>query len=163
MSAAPHPLPPRPEVMGTYRPDWLEKPSADDMSAFYPAHAERHHISGRVIMVCQVKTDGRLSACRIESETPKGEHFGAAALGLAPKFRMIPPDDLRPDPGQVTVPLIFKIPEARTMIRPDDNDAQLLARGGLAVATIATVLLVTIVWVLGRYHITATRGRSASP
>lgn len=161
MSASPHPLPPRPAVMDPYRPDWLEKPSADDMSEFYPAHAARHDISGKVKMTCQVKADGRLSGCRIDSETPKGEFFGEAALRLAPKFRMIPPDDLRANPGEVTVPLVFQVTEPRMTFRSDGSDARLLMQGGLIVSIVATALLAFIVLALGRYHVSATKKGSA--
>lgn len=152
MSATHQPLPPRPPVMGAYRPDWLERPSGDDMAAFYPARAARREISGKVTMVCQVKADGRLANCRITHETPTGEQFGQAALRLASKFRMIPPDDLRPNPGEVTIPLVFQIPEGSSVGWPTGQEAKFLVHGGAAVAIVTTVLLAAIIWILGRYH-----------
>ena len=138
--------------MGIYRPDWLEKPSGDDMAAFYPPRAARRDISGKVTMVCQVKGDGRLSECRIASETPAGEQFGQAALRLAPKFRMIPPDDLRANAGEVTIPLVFQTPEGSTVGWATGQEAKFLVQGGATVAIVSTVLLVAIIRILGRYH-----------
>ena len=143
--------------MGPYKPDWLEKPSGDDMAAFYPARAPRREISGKVTMVCQVKTDGRLSDCRIASETPMGEQFGQAALRLAPKFRMIPPDDLRDNPGEVTIPIVFQIPERSLTPAGGPKDARLLMQGGVVLASVAALLVVTLVWVLARYNTRATK------
>lgn len=143
--------PPRPAVMGPYRPDWMEKPSADDLSDFYPAHAARHAISGKATIVCKVRPDGLLSDCVVEQESPPGEHFGEAALKLSKKFRMIPPDDPTAAPATVTVPLVFQLPETRVMIRPGE-DALLILQGAVAIAAIAGFLLVTMIWVLARYN-----------
>jgi hypothetical protein len=65
---------------------------------------------------------------------------------------MIPPDDLRPNPGEVTIPLVFQIPEGSAVGWPTGQEAKLLAYGGAAVAIVSTVLLVAIIWILGRYH-----------
>lgn len=149
--------------MGAYKPDWLEIPSGDDMAAFYPARAARREISGKVTMVCKVKADGRLSDCRIAAETPKGEAFGQAALRLAPKFRMIPPDDLRSNAGEVTIPIVFQVPEGRsTTLAP--SDAKLLIFGGAGMAAVAALLLVVMIWSLGRYHKSAAqRAQNRNP
>jgi TonB family protein len=105
-------VPERPAVMGKYRPDWLEKPSGDDMEWAYPAHAQRHDIEGRAVIVCQVAHDGRLADCRVVSETPMGEDFGVAAIALSQKFRMLPPPDGDAKPAEVTIPILFKMPES---------------------------------------------------
>ncbi|AZS19474.1 TonB family protein [Caulobacter sp. FWC26] len=167
MSATHQSLPPRPAVMGAYKPDWLEIPSGDDMAAFYPARAARREISGKVTMVCTVKADGRLSDCRIAAEAPKGEGFGQAALRLAPKFRMIPPDDLRSSAGEVTIPLVFQVPEGRSSTKLAPGDAKLLIFGGGGVAAVSAWLLVVMIWGLGRFHKSAAqqaeRRRPSSP
>lgn len=152
MTVAP---PPRPAVMGPYRPDWMEKPSVDDLEAFYPPHAARHNISGKVTITCKVMADGRLDACVVKEETPPGEHFGEAALKISPKFRMIPPDDPTAAPAEVTVPLVFQVPEPHVMIRPDTETQQMLTGVGAGVAVVATILLIVMIWVLGRYNIRA--------
>ena len=178
MSTPAQPPPPRPAVMGPYKPDWMEKPSADDLSDYYPDHAARNDIPGKATIICKVMPEGRLSDCKVASERPAGEHFGEAALKLAPKFRMIPPDDPSAAPATVTVPLIFEVP------KPEDRFFSLL-NGGVRVgfvserappepppltanqvrhavgpmiglASAAAILLVAMIWGLGR-----RRGRSA--
>ncbi len=163
MSAAPNPLPPRPAVMGPYRPNWIERPSADDLSRYYPDRAARQGVSGEVMMTCQVRVDGRLNDCRIQSEVPKGQHFGEAALRLSPKFRMIPPDDLKTAPGEVTVPLVFQIPKGEKRTPPTPREFRDAAQVGLGVAVVATALLVGLVVLLGRYHNRKARGSAAKP
>ena len=139
--------------MGHYRPDWLEKPSGDDMAEFYPEHAARNNISGKATITCKVSSGGLLEHCQVVEESPAGEHFGEAALKLAPKFRMIPPDDPSQPAGEVTVPLIFAIPESRVLIRPDGpEDARLMAQIGGGLAAISALLLIAMIWGLGRYH-----------
>ena len=104
-------VPERPAVMGRYKPYWTETPDSDDMSSFYPAHAQRHDINGRVTLRCQVGPDGRLNACQVRAEAPQGEGFGAAALSLAEKFRMLPPDiPAGHAPPEITIPIVFEIP-----------------------------------------------------
>lgn len=157
--------PSRPAVMGPYRPDWMEKPSIEDLAAFYPANAARRNISGKATITCKVMADGRLNACVIADETPPGEHFGEAALRLSPRFRMIPPDDPSAAPATVTVPVNFEVPTSRAMIRPDfsPREAHLLAQGGAIVATGAAILLVAMIWILGAYSNRAARRSTAKP
>jgi protein TonB len=159
------PPPPRPAVMGPYRPDWIEKPSAEDLSEYYPAHAASHQISGKATIVCKVMAEGRLNDCRVTSETPAGEQFGKAALKLSSKFRMIPPDDLTAAPATVTVPLVFEVPQTHVMIRPDDSPevAQLLIWSGTGLAGISALLLVVMIWALARYHDRAARRSAEKP
>lgn len=150
--------PPRPAVMGRYRPDWLEKPTVEDMADFYPEHAARNEIRGKATITCQVSSGGMLEQCKVVEESPPGEHFGEAALKLAPKFRMIPPDDPNTPPGEVTVPLVFEIPEYSL----DDPDvAQILTAAGLGVAGVSALLLIAMIWGLGRYHNRAAKKMKA--
>lgn len=151
------PPPPRPDVMGPYRPDWMEKPSGDDLAAFYPPRAARNNISGKATITCKVMADGRLNACVVKEESPPGEHFGEAALKIAPKFRMIPPDDPNAPPADVTVPLVFDVPHNPPLTPQDHKD---ITVGGLAIAGVATMLLVVMIWALGRYNNRAAK-RSA--
>ena len=152
-------LPPRPEVMGPYRPDWLERPTGEDMSAYYPRHAARNGIAGKVIIRCQVMADGRLQACVIKEETPPGEKFGEAALKLSRKFRMIPPSDPNALPGEVTVPMQFQVPPRGEFTQ---QDHQMLVASGLGIAGVATAILLTMIFVLGRYH-NRIAGRKRAP
>ncbi|UAL10717.1 TonB family protein [Caulobacter segnis] len=150
---------PRPAVMGPYRPDWLEKPTVEDMSRYYPDHAARHDISGRAMMACDVRADGRLDRCEIRDETPAGEGFGQAALRIAPKFRMIPPDDPNARPAKVVVPLVFKASAHRaTSLQPEtERELRILANLGVRLAVGGGLLLVFVLMVAGRYRLTAQR------
>lgn len=141
--------PPRPEVMGPYRPDWLEKPTGEDMSAYYPRHAARNEISGKVTIRCQVMADGRLQACVIKDETPPGEQFGEAALKLSRKFRMIPPSDPNALPGNVTIPMHFQVPPRPAFTA---KDHQILVASGLGLTGLALAILLAMIFALGRYH-----------
>lgn len=106
-------IPERPAVMGPYKPDWIEKPSGDDMEWAYPAHAQRHDIEGKAVIRCAVGHDGRLSDCQVISETPMGEDFGVAAVALSQKFRMLPPPEgYAGKPAEVTIPVVFQVPES---------------------------------------------------
>lgn len=109
-SEAIKPVPERPAVMGAYKPDWLERPTADDMEWAYPAHAQRQEIDGRAVINCKVGYDGLLRDCRVISEAPIGEDFGVAALALSQKFRMIPPDAGAGGLPDVTIPVMFQVP-----------------------------------------------------
>ena len=72
------------------RPTWVLKPDYRDMQRYYPGRAVRMRQGGEVRMVCSVTVEGGLTACSIDSETPADFGFGAAALKLAPLFRMQP-------------------------------------------------------------------------
>ena len=54
--ATPAPPPPRPTVISN--PDWLRKPSGDDMADAYPDRAQRMGIGGRVELSCEVTASG---------------------------------------------------------------------------------------------------------
>lgn len=91
-------------------PDWLEKPTADDMEYLYPAKARTEFVSGRATIVCEVTAVGSLVQCVAKSESPKGYGFGEAAVSLGGIFRMKPKtiDGHPVDGGVITVPIIFQ-------------------------------------------------------
>ena len=155
--------PPRPAVMGPYRPDWLEKPTGDDMAEYYPSHAARNDISGKATITCKVTSGGLLTECKVVEESPLGEQFGEAALKLAPKFRMIPPDDPNVAPGEVTVPLIFHIPEPARIDLGRLGAPQVLTSIGIGVAGVSAVLLIAMIWSLGHYHNRAAKRSTGKP
>jgi TonB family protein len=69
-------------------PDWLKKPSGEDMENFYPAASGG--AAGKAFISCIVTSRGTLDKCFVVSESPTGMGFGAAALSLAPMFMMRP-------------------------------------------------------------------------
>jgi hypothetical protein len=68
---------------------WLVRPSAEVFSLFFPPHALAQGIEGAAILDCEARLDQRLD-CDIESETPVGWGFGAAAVGVSRSFRARP-------------------------------------------------------------------------
>jgi TonB family protein len=123
-------LPQSPAAAKPYRPDWLQKPSGEDMSAFYPRRAERHDINGRATIKCQVDAGGGLVNCKVMAEAPRGEGFGAAAVSLSRKFRMTPPQGhVGPQPPEITIPIVFQIPDYNRKL-PKAKAAGSAADGG---------------------------------
>jgi TonB family protein len=89
---------------------WLERPTANDLAAVYPVHAQRAEISGSAELECQFAADGRLDPCRVFAEAPDREGFGVAALALSRRFRI----ELSAEPASVVsstiyVPIHFQI------------------------------------------------------
>jgi protein TonB len=89
---------------------WLQRPTGQDFSRFYPARALERNMEGRVQLRCVVSADGRIT-CTVISEDPSGWGFGQAALQISHSFRMAAQTaDGRPTSGgQVTVPLTFRL------------------------------------------------------
>ncbi|HEX7944084.1 MAG TPA: M56 family metallopeptidase, partial [Phenylobacterium sp.] len=67
-------------------PAWSQTPSAADMQAAYPPAAARVNYASSATLDCTVASDGGLTDCVVASERAPG--FGAAALEVAPKFRL---------------------------------------------------------------------------
>lgn len=70
------------------QPVWLEGPTREQATASYPAAALADGTGGRVVVLCLIADEGRVSGCQIESETPAGLGFGAASVHLAGHFQM---------------------------------------------------------------------------
>lgn len=86
---APKPAPPaRPDFI--LNPDWASKPDGEQLAGLYPTGAAESGISGKTVIVCTVRDDGRVENCSIKSETPSGQGFGRAALQAARYFKMRP-------------------------------------------------------------------------
>jgi TonB family protein len=98
-----------------HRPDWMKKPTGEDLAWAYPERAARLELSGKATIACDVTTQGGLIGCRVTSETPLGEGFGAAALKLSPHFQMTPSSDPK-HLSKVTIPIVFQVPEPETLM-----------------------------------------------
>lgn len=93
-------------------PFFVSQPSAGDVAAAYPRAARDTKTSGAAQLRCAVLALGRLDSCQVVAEAPAGQGFGAAALKLAPLYKLNPlTHDGKPVAGgQVTVPITFAQP-----------------------------------------------------
>jgi TonB family protein len=100
-------------------PDWLRKPTAEELAAAWPAEATKQGVTqGRVIIACSVMVDGKLSDCVVKEETPPGAGLAAAALGLAETMRMRPRmvDGHAVEGARVTIPVNFVKPAGHAAV-----------------------------------------------
>jgi TonB family protein len=95
------------------QPDWVKRPSPEDIWAYYPKAAYESKIQGSAMLRCRVSEEGGLSACRVISEGPEGEGFGRAALGMSGLFEMRPMtvNGHALSGGVVRIPVRFVIPK----------------------------------------------------
>ncbi|HKP78656.1 MAG TPA: energy transducer TonB, partial [Phenylobacterium sp.] len=109
--AAPPPEPPRPSVITN--PDWLRRPSAEDMARYYPDRAQRMEVEGRATLSCQVTARGTLEGCNVTTEDPGDMGFGDAAMKMSKLFKMRPQtkDGQPVDGGTVRIPIRFTLPK----------------------------------------------------
>jgi periplasmic protein TonB len=91
------------------KPTWAERvPTPDDIFSVYPRGALNNAIEGVARLRCAVRDD-RGVTCVLESEDPPGYGFGAAALKLAPYFK-VRADDPRVQPGKtIVIPVRFAV------------------------------------------------------
>ncbi|MCI3180666.1 hypothetical protein C5708_10400 [Caulobacter sp. CCUG 60055] len=94
------------------KPDWLVKPTDEQMMWVYPQAAAKSETPGYVQLQCRVAVEGNLKACGVLTEEPQGMGFGEAALSLTPQLRFRPA--LRkgqPVESEVRIPLRFSVPK----------------------------------------------------
>ncbi|HEX3916435.1 MAG TPA: TonB family protein [Caulobacteraceae bacterium] len=93
-------------------PDWLVRPTADEVSRVYPANAARDGVNGRAVLACDADEEGYLTDCVVESETPAGAGFGNAALEMTAYMRMKPATQYGvPTRAPVVIPVGFQVPQ----------------------------------------------------
>jgi protein TonB len=97
---------------------WKSAPTAQDLAKVYPPRAKAAKLGGTVTIQCALAVTGRLQACGVVGETPRGYGFGAAALSLADKFAMEPKIvQGRPVAGAtVRIPVTFRLPDQATKV-----------------------------------------------
>src|SRR5690606_41616409 len=71
-------------------PDWLAKPSAQELAGAYPELAQMLNLEGRAVLACGVNDLGVLQDCQVRYEIPSGMGFGQAALTPTIRLRMSP-------------------------------------------------------------------------
>jgi hypothetical protein len=92
-------------------PDWLRKPTADNLMAVWPVEAVRRGLGGGALIDCLINLQGSLFDCVVIDETPSGQQFGAAAIALTPQFLMKPGTRHgRPVVSAIQIPINFKWP-----------------------------------------------------
>ena len=106
-------LPPPKDGALTTRPIWTQTPSGDDLLELYPPEAMQQKLGGRAVIACTVTAEGRLTDCSVESETPPGAGFGAAAVRMASLFQMATQtaEGAPVEGGRVKIPIVFQPPE----------------------------------------------------
>ncbi|WP_313573880.1 energy transducer TonB [Brevundimonas sp.] len=106
------PEPPKPVPVIT-QPDWVRKPTADQLMRAYPSTAEARGIGGVAELSCLVRVDGSLTGCSVTSETPGNQGFGRAAVSLSRYFRLSPRtvDGQAVDGARVNMVIRFDLPK----------------------------------------------------
>lgn len=97
---------------GDSNPDWVRKPSGADVAAAFPTKAMQEGRAGKATITCNVTIEGFLERCVVLSESPEAYGFGAAALQLAPQFRMSPKmrGGKPVSGGEVSIPISWQAP-----------------------------------------------------
>ncbi|WP_165184207.1 TonB family protein [Caulobacter soli] len=92
---------------GDSNPDWVRKPTAEALATAFPTKALKTARAGKAVIQCQVTIEGFLDRCKVLTESPVDFGFGAAALQLAPQFKLSP--KIRGGKpvagGEVTIPI----------------------------------------------------------
>lgn len=94
------------------QPDWVQRPTAQDVAHHYPPAAAAERLAGAAVIACEVSAQGRLTACSVVREDPVGAGFGEAALKMSAQFEMKPMSrDGQPVAGgRVRIPMRFMVP-----------------------------------------------------
>ena len=61
----------------------LREPRPDALRPYHPREALRRGVSGTAVVSCRIRQDTVLDQCRVLSETPPGQGFGAAGIAAA--------------------------------------------------------------------------------
>lgn len=93
-------------------PDWLSRPTGEDVARHYPELPRMLAMEGRAAITCGLDDLGQMQDCKVVSEAPASLGFGEAALAMSRSFRMRPMTrDGKPvTGGEVTIPISFRLP-----------------------------------------------------
>lgn len=90
---------------------WEARPSVADFERLGPPEAVRTRTSGRATLDCELNASGRLRDCLLKGETPVGAGFGAAALRLAPLYRLARTSEVELEGSRLTFIVRFRYAE----------------------------------------------------
>lgn len=123
-------------------PDWVRKPSAEEVKEAFPPLAQMLGIPGSALLSCSITAKGRTRSCEVINESPAGLGFGAAALAMSSTFEVSPltVSGLPVDGGKARLPIRFALPEDEPLAKPTARpmpsaEAMALARKILAVTS----------------------------
>jgi protein TonB len=71
-------------------PVWVKQPSHKQMADADPPFASFMHVTGQVLLHCQIALDQRAHYCAAIREEPEGYRFGEAAIQVSVHFRIRP-------------------------------------------------------------------------
>lgn len=86
----------------------------DEIALFYPPAAKAKGVEGKATITCRTRK-GMVWACALDSETPAGEGFGAAALALAKRYEASPTAEDQSSAYSGDQEFIFALPELKTL------------------------------------------------
>ena len=99
-------------LAGNRDPDWRYRPSPEVIQFFYPEAARKADLEGKVLVGCEVDTQGTPQDCKVISETPPEKGFGPAALKVARIFEFLPAhSNGKAVASTVRIPINFKMPD----------------------------------------------------
>ena len=89
-------------------PQWAFQPSDSDVTSVRPKLPLLLGLTGVVRMTCKLVAEGLITDCGVDEEAPAGLGYGAAAISLAPAYRLSPLQQLTTPVGhRVTVRVGF--------------------------------------------------------
>ncbi|MFI4935009.1 MAG: TonB family protein [Caulobacterales bacterium] len=89
----------------------MDDSAMGQFASVWPESAYRARISGHVVLSCDIDRHGLAEWCKVFSEKPLGQGFGAAAVQLRPTFKLKPAQDASGPIDQVmNIAIEFKAP-----------------------------------------------------
>jgi TonB family protein len=107
------------------KPEWIRRPSGDDMARAYPFMAQQKGLGGRAVLVCTVTQQGTLSECSAVDGDPMGQGFADGVLRLQKLFQMKAKDGdgLEVAGRAVRIPIRFALPQGIDVRVPEFDGA----------------------------------------
>lgn len=90
-------------------PVWVKQPTHKQMANADPPFASFMHVSGQVLLHCQIGLNQRAHDCLVIREEPEGYRFGDAAIQVSAHFRIRPVviDGVATPDARVAIPVRF--------------------------------------------------------